>query len=86
MKSIGHPLFGDEKYGGMEILKGVKTQKYQQFIHNCFAVCPRQALHARSLGFVHPRTGERMYFEAEMPEDMNNLLEKWRNYEPNTLV
>ncbi len=86
MKSIGHPLFGDEKYGGMEILKGVKTQKYQQFIHNCFEVCPRQALHARSLGFVHPRTGERMYFEAEMPEDMNNLLEKWRNYEPNTLV
>ena len=80
MKSIGHPLFGDEKYGGMEILKGVKTQKYQQFIHNCFEVCPRQALHARSLGFVHPRTGERMYFEAEMPEDMSNLLSRWRAY------
>lgn len=86
MKSIGHPLFGDEKYGGMEILKGLKTQKYQQYIRNCFALCPRQALHARSLGFTHPRTGERMFFETGMPQDMYNLLEKWRNYEPNTLV
>ena len=85
MKSIGHPLFGDEKYGGMEILKGLRTQKYRQYIENCFALCPRQALHAKTLGFTHPRTGERMYFDSDWPEDMSNLITKWRNYVPNTL-
>ncbi|MBR1877564.1 MAG: RluA family pseudouridine synthase [Paludibacteraceae bacterium] len=85
MKHIGHPLFADEKYGGMEILKGLRTQKYKQYIENCFALCPRQVLHARTLGFTHPRTGERMFFDSEWPEDMANLINKWRNYEPNTL-
>lgn len=85
MQSIGHPLFADEKYGGMEILKGLPTQKYKQYIQNCFALCPRQALHAKTLGFRHPRTGEQMFFDSEWPADMLNLIEKWRNYEPNTL-
>ncbi len=85
LKSIGHPLFADEKYGGMEILKGLRTQKYRQYIENCFALCPRQVLHAKTLGFTHPRTGERMFFDSEWPEDMTNLINKWRAYEPNTL-
>jgi 23S rRNA pseudouridine1911/1915/1917 synthase len=85
MKHIGHPLFCDEKYGGCEILKGLRTQKYKQYIENCFALCPRQVLHARTLGFTHPRTGERMFFDSEWPEDMTNLINKWRHYEPNTL-
>ena len=85
MKHIGHPLFSDEKYGGTEILKGLPTQKYRQYIQNCFALCPRQALHAKTLGFTHPRTGERMFFDSEWPEDMTSLINKWRNYEPSTL-
>ena len=85
MKHIGHPLFADEKYGGMEILKGLRTQKYKQYIENCFALCPRQVLHARTLGFTHPRTGERMHFDSEWPADMFALIAKWRAYEPNTL-
>lgn len=85
MKHIGHPLFSDEKYGGTEILKGLRTQKYRQYIQNCFALCPRQVLHAKTLGFTHPRTGERMFFDSEWPEDITNLINKWRNYEPNTL-
>ncbi|MCQ2343015.1 MAG: RluA family pseudouridine synthase [Paludibacteraceae bacterium] len=85
MKTIGHPLFADEKYGGMEILKGLPTQKYRQYIQNCFALCPRQVLHAKTLGFTHPRTGEKMFFDSEWPEDITSLIEKWRNYEPNTL-
>jgi len=85
MKTMGHPLFADEKYGGTEILKGLPTQKYSQYIHNCFALCPRQALHAKTLGFTHPCTGERLFFDSQWPEDMKQLIEKWRNYEPNTL-
>ncbi len=85
MKTIGHPLFADEKYGGMEILKGLPTQKYRQYIQNCFELCPRQVLHAKTLGFTHPRTGERMFFDSEWPEDILRLITKWRNYEPNTL-
>lgn len=85
MRHIGHPLFSDEKYGGTEILKGLPTQKYKQYIQNCFALCPRQVLHAKTLGFTHPRTGERMFFDSEWPEDMTNLINKWRQYEPNTL-
>lgn len=86
MKSIGHPLFADEKYGGMEILKGLRTQKYSQYIHNCFALCPRQVLHAKTLGFTHPRTGERMFFDSPWPADIEALIDKWRNYQPNTLL
>lgn len=86
MKSIGHPLFADEKYGGMEILKGLRTQKYSQYIHNCFALCPRQVLHAKTLGFTHPRTGEPMFFDSPWPADIAALIEKWRNYQPNTLM
>lgn len=86
MKSIGHPLFADEKYGGMEILKGLRTQKYSQYIHNCFALCPRQVLHAKTLGFIHPRTGERMFFDSPWPTDIAALIDKWRNYQPNTLL
>ena len=86
MKSIGHPLFADEKYGGMEILKGLRTQKYSQYIHNCCALCPRQVLHAKTLGFTHPRTGERMFFDSPWPTDIEALIDKWRNYQPNTLL
>ncbi|MGM9825817.1 MAG: RluA family pseudouridine synthase [Paludibacteraceae bacterium] len=86
MKSIGHPLFADEKYGGMEILKGLRTQKYSQYIHNCFALCPRQVLHAKTLGFTHPRIGERMFFDSPWPADIAALIDKWRNYQPNTLM
>lgn len=85
MKHIGHPLFCDEKYGGTEILKGLPTQKYKQYIQNCFALCPRQVLHAKTLGFTHPRTGKRMFFDSQWPEDMSNLINKWRSYVPNTL-
>lgn len=81
MKHIGHPLFSDEKYGGTEILKGVPTQKYKQYIQNCFALCPRQVLHAKTLGFTHPRTGERMFFDSEWPKDMSALIDKWRTYQ-----
>ncbi len=80
MSSLGHPLFNDERYGGSEIRQGTIYAKYKQFIQNCFALCPRQALHARTLGFTHPRTGERLHFEAPLPEDMAALIEKWRLY------
>lgn len=79
-KHIGHPLFNDERYGGNQILKGTTFTKYKQFVENCFQICPRQALHAKTLGFDHPVTGERMFFEAPMPADLAELLEKWRNY------
>ncbi len=80
MKHIGHPLFNDERYGGNEILKGTTFTKYKQFINNCFEICPRQALHAKTLGFVHPTTKEKMFFNSEIPDDMSLLIEKWRNY------
>jgi len=80
MKHIGHTLFNDERYGGHDILRGTTAAKYKQFVKNCFEICPRQALHAKTLGFVHPRTGEMMYFESELPDDMQQLIEKWRNY------
>ncbi len=78
MKHIGHPLFSDERYGGNEILRGERCGSYQQFIRNCFKICPRQALHAKTLGFVHPKTGKQMDFNSELPDDMAQLLEKWR--------
>jgi 23S rRNA pseudouridine1911/1915/1917 synthase len=80
MKYIGHTLFNDYRYGGDRILKGTVYSKYKQFVENCFTLCPRQALHARTLGFVHPRTGQQMDFESELPEDINNVIEKWRRY------
>jgi len=80
MKHIGHVLFNDERYGGHEILKGTHFSKYKQFVNNCFEPCPRQALHAMTLGFVHPVTGEEMNFTSELPEDMARLIDKWRGY------
>lgn len=80
MKHIGHVLFNDERYGGNEILKGTHFSKYKQFVNNCFDICPRQALHAKTLGFVHPKTGEEMFFTSELPKDMTDLIEKWRTY------
>ena len=79
-KYIGHPLFNDAEYGGAEILKGTTFSKYKQFVNNCFQICPRQALHAKTLGFTHPVTGERLSFDSPLPEDMEQLIEKWRNY------
>lgn len=80
MKSIGHILFNDSRYGGNELLKGTPSSSYRQFIQNCFSVCPRQALHAKTLGFIHPRTGKPLFFTSELPDDMQQLLERWRNY------
>ena len=80
MKAIGHPLFGDERYGGTEILWGQRSSTYKAFIHNCLAICPRQALHAKTLGFVHPRTGEQMDFDSQWPDDFGGLIAKWRQY------
>jgi 23S rRNA pseudouridine1911/1915/1917 synthase len=80
MKYIGHPLFSDETYGGDKILKGTIYSKYKQFVENCFEICPRQALHAQSIGFIHPTTKQEMYFQSELPEDMQQLIEKWRSY------
>ncbi len=80
MKHIGHPLFSDERYGGDQILKGTTFSKYRQFVQNCFEICPRQALHAKTVGFVHPKTGKEMFFNSELPADMQTLIEKWRDY------
>lgn len=80
MKHIGHPLFSDERYGGHLILKGTTFTKYKQFVENCFKILPRQALHAKTLGFEHPVTKEYMRFDTEIPEDMKECIEKWRNY------
>ena len=80
MRHKGHPLFNDARYGGDQILKGTTFAKYRQFIDNCFATCPRQALHAKTLGFVHPKTGQQLDFDTPIPEDMLNLISKWREY------
>ncbi len=80
MKYIGHTLFNDKEYGGDKILKGTTFTKYKQFVENCFDICPRQALHAKTLGFEHPKSGERLSFDSELPEDMKSLVDKWRNY------
>lgn len=79
MQHEGHPLFNDERYGGNQILKGNQSSSYKKFIENCFAICPRQALHARTLGFIHPESGKEMFFEAPVPKDMSDLFDKWRN-------
>jgi 23S rRNA pseudouridine1911/1915/1917 synthase len=80
MKYKGHPLFNDVRYGGDKILKGTVFSKYKQFVHNCFKLFPRQALHAKSLGFVHPETKEFMLFESDLPEDFQQLVDKWNSY------
>jgi len=82
-KHIGHPLFNDERYGGNRILKGTTFTKYKQFVENCFKILPRQALHAKTLGFTHPKTKKYMSFDSELPEDMQMCIEKWRNYSLN---
>lgn len=79
-KHIGHPLFGDFEYGGDKILRGINTNHYHQFVGNCFLICPRQALHAKSLEFTHPITSNRMSFNSDLPSDMSILIEKWRNF------
>ena len=79
-RHIGHPLFNDERYGGNQILKGTTFAKYKQFVQNCFDVLPRQALHAKTLGFMHPSTGEYMQFDSEIPKDMADCIERWRTY------
>jgi 23S rRNA pseudouridine1911/1915/1917 synthase len=86
MRYIGHPLFNDELYGGDRIVKGTIFTKYKQFVENCFEIFPRQALHAKSIGFEHPATGEFMTFDSEMPGDFVQLLEKWERYTAGRLV
>ena len=83
MKYIGHPIFNDIRYGGDKILKGTIFNKYKQFVENCFKVLPRQALHAKTLGFVHPIKNKKMEFEIEVPDDFNSCLEKWKKYSKN---
>ena len=85
MKHIGHTLFGDARYGGDNILKGTTFTKYKQFVDNCFKLLPRQALHAQTLGFVHPISGKSMSFEAPLPNDMLTALDKWRHYSKHRL-
>ena len=79
-KYIKHPLFSDGEYGGDKILKGTTFTRYKQFVQNCFEILPRQALHAKSLGFIHPHTGKKMFFESGLPKDMQEVIEKWRSY------
>ena len=79
-KHIGHPLFNDEEYGGDTILKGTTFTKYRQFVQNCFKICSRQALHAKSLEFTHPTNGKNLFFDSELPKDMQQLINKWRRY------
>ena len=83
MSYIGHPLFNDADYGGDQILKGTTFTKYKQYILNCFKILPRQALHAKSLGFIHPRTGEKVFFDSKLPDDMQDTIDKWRAYVSN---
>ena len=84
MRYLGHPLFNDEMYGGSEIVKGTVFTKYKQFVQNCFKIMPRQALHAKTLGFVHPVSGKKIFVEAELPEDFRTVLEKWEHYVDHT--
>ncbi len=85
MKYIGHTLFNDERYGGDKILKGTSFTKYKQFVDNCFKILPRQALHAKTLGFKHPVTGKMMRFNSELPQDMTDCIEKWKHYSKHSL-
>ncbi len=83
MASLNHPVFNDERYGGNKILRGTTFTKYKQFVENCFAIMPTHALHAKSLGFMHPETGQDMFFNSELPANMQQVIEKWRNYSVN---
>jgi 23S rRNA pseudouridine1911/1915/1917 synthase len=85
MKHLGHPLFNDDTYGGDKIVKGTVYAKYKQFVENCFTTCPRQALHAKTLGFTHPHTGKGMLFNTELPADMEEVIENWRGYVRNKM-
>ena len=80
MKHIGHPIFNDQRYGGDKILKGTLFNKYKQFVENCFKILPRQALHAKTIGFIHPSTKKKMNFSSDLPSDFHNCIDKWRNY------
>jgi 23S rRNA pseudouridine1911/1915/1917 synthase len=86
MQHIGHPLFNDDTYGGDKIVKGTVFSKYRQFVDNCFAICPRHALHAKTIGFTHPATGKEMLFESELPDDIREVIAKWRAYTSTTSV
>jgi 23S rRNA pseudouridine1911/1915/1917 synthase len=79
-KYLGHPLFNDNEYGGDKVLRGTTFSKYKRFVENCFDLAPRHNLHAKTLGFVHPVSGEKLFFDSELPEDMQAVLEKWRSY------
>jgi 23S rRNA pseudouridine1911/1915/1917 synthase len=83
MKFIGHPIFNDKRYGGDKILKGTIFNKYKQFVQNCFKILPRQALHAKTLGFLHPKSNKEISFESDLPEDFTKCLNKWKNYSNN---
>jgi 23S rRNA pseudouridine1911/1915/1917 synthase len=83
MQHMGHPLFNDELYGGDRIVKGTVFTKYRQFVENAFAICPRHALHAKTIGFIHPKTRQEVKFDSEIPEDMHAVIEKWREYAKN---
>ena len=80
MKHIGHPIFNDDIYGGDKIMKGTVFSKYKQFVDNCFSICNRQALHAKTLGFIHPTSGKEVFFDSEFPDDIHQVIEKWRKY------
>jgi 23S rRNA pseudouridine1911/1915/1917 synthase len=80
MKYIGHPLFNDDFYGGDKIVKGTVFTRYKQFVDNCFQICARQALHAKTLGFIHPDSEKEVFFDTELPDDMKEVIEKWRKY------
>ena len=86
MKHIGHPIYNDQRYGGNEVLRGKNSSKYKQFVKNSFKDCPRQCLHAQTLGFIHPTTGEEMVFKSELPNDMMIVVEKWRSYVENNEI
>lgn len=85
MQHIGHPLFNDELYGGDRIVKGTVFTKYRQFVDNAFAMCPRHALHAKTIGFIHPKTRAEVRFDSELPDDMRNVIQKWRDYAKRTM-
>ena len=84
MKYIGHPLFGDKTYGGDKVLKGTTFSKYKQFVENCFQILPRQALHAATIGFIHPKSGEKMSFTSDLPQDMQTVIDRWTQYTNNS--
>ena len=86
MKHIGHTLYNDERYGGNEILRGKNTSNYKQFVRNSFEECPRQCLHAKTLGFIHPTTKEEMIFKSDLPNDMLKVVERWRTYVQNNEI